>query len=55
MASFEGHTAVIDLLIHSKDIDVNKPDKDGWTPLYVASRDGHTAVVELLIHQKTLM
>ena len=47
-ASRYGKTAVVDLLIHSKDINVNKPTNAGYTPLSVASRRGKTEIVNLI-------
>ena len=32
-----------------RDINPNKPDKDGKTPLLVAARDGHEGVVKLIL------
>jgi len=48
-ASYNGHTAVVELLLARRDIDVNKADSGGITPLNEASFNGHTTVVELLL------
>lgn len=35
-------------LLHTLGADINKPDMDGFVPIYVASQEGHARVVELL-------
>ena len=37
-----------------KNIDVNKPDNEGVTPLYIASQEGHKDIVELLLNMKNI-
>jgi len=48
MASFEGHSKVVEILI-SKGVDANIIDDIGWTALHVASIQGHTKIIKLLI------
>ncbi len=43
-----GRTEVVKLLVRSKNIDVNKPNAHGWTPLYMASKRGNAATFNLL-------
>ena len=52
MASQNGHTGVVKLLLANK-ADVNAALKtDGRTPLFMASQNGHTWVVKLLLANK---
>ena len=37
---------MIEVLLKAEDIDVNKANNDGWTPLYWAAMNGETEVVE---------
>ena len=37
-----------------KNIDVNKSDKNGVTPLYIASANGRKDIVELLLNMKNI-
>ena len=48
-ACAKGKTIIVKLLLHSTNIDWNKKDCSGWTPLMYASSNGHTDVVNLLI------
>ena len=48
IATHSGHRDVAQLLI-DRGADVNKADKDGWTPLYWACENGDTDVVEQLL------
>ena len=50
IASQNGHSAIVKLLLQSSDIDVNVASKDGITPLIHASENGHTAIVKLLLN-----
>jgi len=34
-----------------KGVDINKANKDGFTPLYIASQEGHLDLVKLLIEK----
>ena len=36
-----GHVEVVKILLSTKDIDVNKANKDGQTPLMLACSNGH--------------
>ena len=40
---------MVELLLKADGVDVNKGNKDGATPLYIAAREGHSSVVELLL------
>ena len=49
MASWKGHTEIVEKLMARPDIDVNKAlTSDGYTALIVASQEGHTEIVEKL-------
>ncbi|WP_369409593.1 ankyrin repeat domain-containing protein [Wolbachia endosymbiont of Tribolium confusum] len=50
LASQNGHTEIVELLISTKNADVNIVDKkNNVTPLYLAAQSGHEAVVKLLL------
>ena len=49
VAAFNGHTAIVELLLDPPLSDVNAKDVNGQTALMFASRAGHTAIVELLL------
>jgi ankyrin repeat protein len=49
VAAFNGHTAIVNLLLDPPLPDVNAKDVNGQTALMFASRAGHTAIVELLL------
>jgi ankyrin repeat protein len=40
IASYYGYTEIVELLLKHDICDVNKPDVDGWSPLYVAAWGG---------------
>ena len=47
-ATIKRHTQIVELLLE-KGVDPNLANKDGLTPLYVASRNKHTKLVKLLL------
>ena len=49
VASANGHTEVVALLLAHTGFDVNQATNDGRTPLLAASENGHTGVVSLLL------
>jgi len=49
MASQEGHTEVVSLLLADMRIDGNKPRDSGATPFYIACQNCHKEVVSLLL------
>ena len=49
IASEEGHSDVVKLLLGAEGINVNQADEDGETALYIASQKGHLDVVKLLL------
>ena len=40
---------MVEVLLRKDGIEVNQPDKDGFTPLYMAALKGHEEVVSLLL------
>ena len=48
IATMNGHTEIAKLLI-AKGVDINAPDKGGWTPLHFAAWDDNKEITELLI------
>ncbi|PTB65133.1 hypothetical protein BBK36DRAFT_1169900 [Trichoderma citrinoviride] len=50
-AAESGHTAVAQLLLDTRRVDVNSMDCLGEAPLHRATYDGHEAVVKLLLRQ----
>ena len=48
LASFKGHTKIVELLIKNG-ANMNIADKDGYTPLHMASRNGHLDTTRLLL------
>jgi hypothetical protein len=50
-AAWEGHEAVVRLLIERDDVEADSKDKYGRTPLLWAACEGHEAVVRLLIER----
>ena len=53
MASGEGHTAVVSILLDSG-LDVNRGDRRGFVPLMAAAERGHVAVVDILLSRKEI-
>lgn len=52
-AAREGDAARIRHLI-AEGVDVNVRNKDGWTPLHIATQYGHTEAMRTLISGKTM-
>ena len=44
-----GRTKIVEILLQSKDIDVNVADGRGITGLWIASRNGYKEIVQLLV------
>ena len=51
-AAFEGHEAVVRLLVERGEVDADSKDNDGRTPLSRAASAGHEAVVRLLVERE---
>jgi ankyrin repeat protein len=51
-AAENGHTEVVQLLLETKEVDVNAEDNYAQTPLSWAAKNGHTQVVQLLLKTK---
>ena len=49
MAAYNGHAAVVKLLLTEGNAEVDKTNNTGATPLYVAAEQGMTEVVKLLL------
>ena len=49
LASGNGYSAVVELLLRHPDISINAENENGSTALMVASENGHDAVAELLL------
>ena len=50
----KGQTAIVWLLTQSKDIDVNKCDAEGFTPLMLAAQFGERKIVDVLLSRKDI-
>ena len=48
IAAKYGHVETVRLLV-DKNAEIDKVDRDGWTPLMIASQGGHAEVVEQLL------
>ena len=48
IASFWGHTEIVETLLNQKDIQVNITSNDGGTALHEPSSKGYTEIVKLL-------
>ena len=51
MASKQGHTNIVKILLGHAQIDINKAKNDGRTPLLVACVKGHVEVVRVLLQR----
>ena len=49
-AAFKGYLDIVRYLVEQV-ADMEKTDRDGWTPLINASRNGHLEVVRFLLEQ----
>jgi len=49
LAAFNGHDAVVKLLLETGKVDADSRDGSGQTPLWWAAQNGHDAVVKLLL------
>lgn len=52
LASYWGHSGVVEDLLRDNQTDVNAQDKDKWTALHEASNKGHSKVVEVLLQRQ---
>ena len=50
----KGHEAVVKLLLERENVDPNRSDKDGRTPLWWAAMKGHEGVVKLLLEREDI-
>jgi len=48
-AVLNGHEEVVKILFGRDDIDPNKPNEEGQTPLMLAAWNGHEGVVKILL------
>ena len=48
-ASCNGHEDVVKFLLATEDLDVNKVDDKGNTPLILASQEGHISIIRTLL------
>lgn len=48
MASYNGHTEVVRLLLQQPNIDLNKKDKWNDSPISSATKKHHTEIIQLL-------
>ena len=55
IAAFHGHLQVVQILLAKDDIEVNKANNDGVTPLYYAAYKGNLEVVQSCHLQKTIL
>ena len=53
-ASYMGETKLVKILLNYNNINVNIPDKSGWTALMSASWVGHTEIVRMLLEVKDI-
>ena len=54
-ASKEGYLAIVELLLNTSHVEINKERRiDGATALMLASYNGHTEVVEILLRQESI-
>ena len=51
LAAWNGHEAVVKLLVERDDVEADSKDDGGWTPLSLAAWNGHEAVVKLLVER----
>ena len=45
------HEGVVKLLLERRDVDSDRPDVNGWTPLVCAAEGGHEGVMKLLLNR----
>ena len=48
-AAQDGHIEIVQALLATPDIEVNKSCSDGASPLYIAAQNGHTEIVQALL------
>ena len=49
LASQNGNTEAVKLLLKQEGIDINKGNKYGWTPLHLAAQNEHKNIIKLLL------
>jgi len=52
LAAERGHEAVVKLLLAREDVNPDRPDDFGRTPISLAAERGHEAVVKLLLERR---
>jgi len=51
-AAMEGHEGVVKILLKREEVNPDRSDNDGWTPLAFAASRGHAGVVKVSLEQE---